>query len=297
MKWTVQHAVIATLAYADLFDYPLTRQEISRWLITDSSQKPLYNNISSDGTYFALSFLQQKVVKRRNRQRISEKKFMIAQHVARLLAILPGILLIGVSGGLAMKNADEEDDIDFFIIVRPGTLWITRLSILAILELLGRRRRVGDRHIANTICVNMLIDAHHLMIPGEEQDLYAAHEVLQMIPLIDKHGIYTRFLQENSWVKHYLYNAWEETSKGQQEKNEKNFDLSFFLLPVFFFLEFPAKCFQLWHMQKHRTTEKVSDAVVRFHPKDIRVFIRQKYPKLLRKYKIPLDRRFFFWLK
>jgi hypothetical protein len=138
----------------------------------------------------------------------------------------------------------------------------------------------------------MFIDSEHLKIPEEEQDLYSAHEVLQMMPLVQKDDIYEHFLEENSWVKQYLYNAWNEKRKQKIETRKQESFLISVSCILFSLLEKPSRLFQLWYMRKHRTTEKISDTVVRFHPRDTRVFIRQNYLKLLRKYKIPLDSRF-----
>lgn len=293
MRWTLQHSLISTLAYASLFGYPLTKQEIYTWLITDAPV-PLeeisnIKKISFYKTYTSLEKIRSLSEQRILHEAVSRKKWVIAKKVAHVLSFIPTIQLIGVSGGLSMNNVDEQDDIDFFLIVNPKTVWITRLIVISILQLLGKRRKIYDKDTKDKICTNMFVDTNQLCLSKKEQDLYSAHEVLQMVPLVDKNNTYQKFIFENSWVKNYLYNAWKEKSRKQLPFHNA--------LPIvasiYTFFDMPAKYFQLWYMKNHRTTEVVSDTVLRFHPRDTRIFIRQNYLKLLKKYNIPLDRSFF----
>ncbi|MCX8008789.1 MAG: nucleotidyltransferase domain-containing protein [Patescibacteria group bacterium] len=309
MTWQIRDSIIATLAYSHIFNYPLAIDELNYWLITDSSeklQKTTMKDIPDVYTYqnyyglLSEKLLKRHVNKRKKRKILSEQKYEIAKKIAKVLEKIPTILLVGVSGGLAMNNADKDDDIDFFVITLPNTVWITRFMILCVLELIGRRRKVGVQNVADTICVNMLIDSHHLALPIEERDVYSAHEVLQMVPIVQKGDIYGQFLQANSWIRNYLYNAWIEKQKNtkfQRNDNKKNLNLLYFLSCLLYIPEFFIKYFQLWYMRERRTTEKISHGVIRFHPKDMRIFISERYLKILKQYNIPLDRRFFQSLK
>ena len=54
-----------------------------------------------------------------------------------------------------------------------------------------------------------------------------------------------------------------------------------------------AKLLQLWYMRKRRTTEVVSDKVLRFHPRDARVWVKQELQHRLDRFNIPLDKIFY----
>ncbi len=306
MTWTVRQSVIATLAYAHLFDYPLTHEELQRWLITDTEKDTaslalLRRVAQCHEGYFGLSRIKDHVRQRKQRFHASQEKMRIANRVAKTLSYIPTILLVGVSGGLAMNNADPDDDIDVFIISAPRVLWITRLLTLCVLELLGKRRKFGDTHVKNLICVNMIMDSNNLDLPHEERDLYSAHEVLQMIPLVNKRNVYQVFLRKNAWVQRYLYYAWQQNMVAYKDFNDRKNRTICALSDIFIALvrlfEYPVKHMQLWYMRRHKTTEKITDGMLRFHPKDTRAFIKQRYISLLRKCKIPLDRRFLRSLK
>lgn len=293
MKWNLKEKIIATVSYASLFDYPLTFEELSLWLITDVDQEispETYRFLQTDGTYIGFSSsLMHQVKEREKRSGIAEDKWKIAKHIAAVLGHIPTIQLVGVSGGLAMNNTKKDDDIDFYIVVIPKTIWISRLLVLIVLQILGKRRKLFDKNTTDKICTNMFVDTAHLCLPTKEQDLYSAHEVLQMIPLVCKNHTYWSFLSHNAWVNNYLYNAWK--IKIDQSNHYKKYPLNLWFI-TFYLLEFPAKYLQLWYMRKHRTTEVVSDTVLRFHPRDVRIFIRKNFLQILRKYKIPLDSSF-----
>jgi len=58
-------------------------------------------------------------------------------------------------------------------------------------------------------------------------------------------------------------------------------------------VEYICKVVQLWYMKKHRTSEVISDSILRFHPNDARVWIKRKLAARLKKYNIPLDKVFY----
>jgi len=302
MKWTRYHAAIATIAYAHLFSYPLEWDEFSRWLIGVSTisladKRKIKKNFSH-GDFLEIFPRKTFIIRRQIRKEVSIKKWQIARSVIPFLSLIPTILLIGVSGGLAMNNADFADDIDLFFIVSPHTLWISRLLIIILLDIIGRRRKFGEREEKDRFCLNMFVTSNNIALPFTERDLYSAHEVLQMIPMFDRNSAYQSFLSANSWVKMYLPNAWkyrQQTTDNWQHNEEsvfKKFIFFYCLLPIAYCLEVPAKFFQRWYMRSHITSEVVSDEVLRFHPQDTRHYIRERYSKILKKYKVPLDSSF-----
>lgn len=215
-------AILRTLAYADVFDYPLKEKEIYRFLISQSPfrRNPAKRAISSsklqkellilspeaskkDGFYFLKG--REKIVSlRKERERWSREKLKIAKRVANWLKLIPSIKMVAVTGALAMNNSDKEDDIDLFIITSTNRLWFSRGLVVTFLRLTGLYRRPGK--IKNRICPNMLLDESHLKIPKKEQDLFSAHEVCQLKLLWDRNKTYQKFVKENQWVKRFLPN-------------------------------------------------------------------------------------------
>jgi len=209
----IQTAVLQTLAYADVFDYPLTIEELQKFLIgqkadSQSLKKTLkaLEKVSSKGNYFFLRNKAKNINQREKRKKWSQKKWLLAQKVASWLRIIPWIKMVAVTGNLAMDNADRDDDIDLLIITSERRLWLTRLFTNFLVEIVANRRRPGDKEVKDKICLNMFLDENHLRIPVKEQNLFTAHEVCQLKPLWVKDQIYQKFIQENLWSRKFLPN-------------------------------------------------------------------------------------------
>jgi hypothetical protein len=134
---------------------------------------------------------------------VSADLWPIARHYGARIARLPFVRLVGVTGALAMNNAAVGDDIDLFILVQPGRLWLCRLFILAIVRLAARR--------GTTLCPNFLLSTDYLRV--SERNLFTAHEIAQMVPLM-RTPWYDAFVDANGWVRDFLPNAFAEECTG-----------------------------------------------------------------------------------
>lgn len=281
-------AILATICYSDIFDYPLTKAQIWRYLVPTTTltfdtfgkivtQLPM---VKEKHTFFYLMGRSGVVEKRLEREIVSEKKIMKAKKIFHMLMHIPTIQLIGISGSLAMHNADRDADIDLFIITSSGTLWITRLIISMLLHTMHMRRRRGVKKAPSKICVNMLIDTHHLSFPKERQDFYTAHEILQMKTIFSRGYTYEIFLQKNKWTQKFLPHAFPRqvlTVLHQKERKSR-------LAP----LEYIVKILQVWYMKRHRTQETIREGFVAFHPYEYRAVIMENWEKRKKKYGIQI---------
>ena len=283
-------SAIATIAYADVFDYPLTRKEYYDWALFSSSNFPRGSFVDQKNGFLFLRGRSKLVGIRNGRQRWQEEKLAIARRAAGWLTIFPTVQLVGITGGLPMNNAKKEDDIDLFLVVAGGTIWITRLLVTVCMDILGLRRKPFVTRVANKICLNMFVTQRGLRVPVGERDCFSAHEVLQMLPIWEQKGIYKKFLDANSWSRIYLPNAWESR---YQRSVQTVFSTPSVVVWVFRVFEFPAKLIQLAYMQTKKSNEVVTDSVLRFHPKDARIWIKRKLTARLKLLKIPLDKVFY----
>lgn len=204
---------LATVAYADVFDYPLTKQELSLWLIKVTKIAQAGKLQNKDGFYF-LKGRSGLIQIRRERSMWQQEKWAIGRRAASVLSHIPTIQLVGVTGGLAMNNAKVGDDIDLFLVVSDGTLWISRLMATICMDILRLRRRPHDVTVTNKVCLNMFMTERGMGVSPDEQDCFSAHEVLQMQPVFDRRSMYKRFLNANTWVRTYLPNAWRYKNKA-----------------------------------------------------------------------------------
>lgn len=278
-------AIFKTLSYASLFDYPLTKGELWRYLIWESKKKPnlflfskQLNSLLNQKKIFQIKrdYLLKKnyswTVKREKAEIEARYKISVAQKITKILSVIPTIELIGLSGRLALGTAKKEDDIDLFVVTSPKTLWLTRALILIILFLLGVKKGPEQRIVSNKICLNMLVDRNHLKLPKKEQDLFSAHEVAQMTTIFERNNCYKDFLNQNMWIRKYLPNCvFLRNSPSRSPFRHRGF-----------WIENLAQKFQLWYMRKRRTTEIIKKGYLRFHPEDARKWILPEYNRLIK---------------
>jgi hypothetical protein len=101
-------SVFHTLAYADVFDYPLTVHEVYRYLpsanasIEDVTQllenNDLFSNIED---YYTLRGREEIVETRKRRVEVARRLWPKAARYGRLIASLPFVRMVAVTGSLA----------------------------------------------------------------------------------------------------------------------------------------------------------------------------------------------------
>lgn len=296
---TLTKRVIATVCYADIFDYPLTDEELRLWLIgkpgiPHRDISGLVTKVIRNTSYILLKKREAIIRVRKKRQAISRDKWQLARSFARFFTLIPSVRLVGVTGGLSMNNADKIDDIDLFFITSRGTLWATRGCVTLLSDMLGIRRKPGDRQFTDKICLNMFMREDAVTLPSTERDLFSAHEVLQLKVLWSRGTAYRDFLKQNAWVKRFLPGAWNAVTAGSVRiPRARSHILAWLLVPIMRMIEPYVSRYQLQYMQPRRTTEVIRPGFIRFHPSDARVWIQKKLAKRFRQFNIPLDRIFY----
>ena len=112
-----------------------------------------------------------------------------------LMAQIPWIKFIGLTGANAFESCKENDDLDIFVVTQPGRLWLTYLIIVVISKLFGIRQ---------VFCVNYLIDENNMKI--QHQSYYNAIQLLQMISVFNEQ-FRKKLISANEWIYDYLPNA------------------------------------------------------------------------------------------
>ena len=209
----LQKAILKTLSYADVFDYPLTLPELHHFLIGQKAsindlEKALteIKEVTQNGRFFFLQKRPKIVQIRQKRFGWSQNKLKIAQKVAKYLKLISFIKMVAVTGNLAMSNTEEKDDIDLLIVTSQNRLWLTRLLTVFLVELAANRRHPKDQEVEDKICLNMFLAENYLQIPKKEQNLFSAHEVFQAKLLWERKRTHQKFLKANQWAQKYLPN-------------------------------------------------------------------------------------------
>jgi len=269
---------IASLIYHDIFGYPLTPFELIHWTAKGvwvrANDSTAHVKVKSKNGFYFLEGREGVVFKRLIRERISKRKLEIAKKACKILRRIPNIKMVGITGALAMGNADEETDIDLAVITGKGTLWMTRLLTLSILAIFRvPTRRHADKAQKDKLCLNLWLDERDMAWPKGSRNIYTAHEISQIMPLVNKERAYEKFLWENKWVRNYWPNAARVTKLLSDKAIEEiKIDLinliaqSLNLLLVV--LEPLARKLQFMYMKKKITRETVTSTRALFHPVD-----------------------------
>ncbi len=274
----MEKAVLKTLAYADMFDYPMKAWEIHKWLIGQQSSlqdvgKALgrlikKGKVVEKDDYFYLKGRKGLVQKRISRQHHAHYLYRKARLVSWTFKLIPFVKLVGISGGLSMENVTEDDDVDLFIITSPNRLWMSRFFLTANLFLLGLKRspQSTKKEAAGKICLNTLIDEKSLEF--EPHDLYTAHEILQMKVLWQRGAAYTNFLTANSWALESLPN-WITDRRVYKDPSKNNLKtLAGWILDG---VEDFFRATQKRYMRKNEDMGIISEHIAYFYPKDYRM--------------------------
>ncbi|USN53636.1 MAG: hypothetical protein H6760_00480 [Candidatus Nomurabacteria bacterium] len=226
-----EQGILATLAYFDVFDYPLREEEILRWFyVTSPSEhwekstvqetlrhsQALSEYIEQREGWYTLKHRGQLIERRVQRRRISMRKWRIARFATRLLRVIPFIRMVAVCNTLALNNAREESDIDFFIIARQGRMWTMRFLTTTLLDF-ARIRRKGAA-IKDKICLSFYVtDAAMNLEPLRLQpvDPHFVYWADQFVLLYDTAAVFQDYQQANVWGKQYLPFAFSQSSQPQ----------------------------------------------------------------------------------
>jgi predicted nucleotidyltransferase len=202
----IKTQVLSALAYYDLFNFPLTKEEVFLFMNVRSELERVehcLNELANHGliyqlgNYYALKNDDYIVTRRKAGGKKAEELLAIAEKVSRYLIKFPYVRGIAVSGSLSKRYADDKSDIDFFIITSTNRLWIAR-SLLHMLKKISFLFNKQDY-----FCMNYFVDEARAEIV--EQNLFTATETITLIPL-QGDLTFERFYSANTWTREYLPN-------------------------------------------------------------------------------------------
>jgi hypothetical protein len=223
---TLQSKIVVTLAYFDLFKFPLTYSEIIKFSKITSDQIDLIQLelniliekkiIFNHQQYFSLNNSKELEVKRENGQKYAELLMKKAVKYSNIINSFPFVRSVCISGSLSKGCVDEQGDIDYFIVTEPERLWITRTLLIVF-------KKVFLLNSHKYFCVNYFVDTKHLEIP--DKNIFTATELLTLLPMTGI-NVYNDLIQNNEWAYTYLPNF--QINKKEEVNIEKFYFKSFF---------------------------------------------------------------------
>jgi hypothetical protein len=202
---SLSHAILRTVAYGDLFDFPMTAAEILRYLeaipasadeVRHAAERMSPGQLQHAGRYFVLPGRAQLAEIRDRRAVVATRLWPDAERCAYSLGRLPFVRMVAVTGALAMDNVDDGADLDFLIVTEPARVWLCRTVIIQLVRLYKLRGVV--------ICPNWILSREAIRL--ERRDLFSARELAQMVPLVGPE-VYRQMIEANDWMRELLPNA------------------------------------------------------------------------------------------
>lgn len=206
-------AILRSVLYAALFDYPLTlaqlRQSLTETVLTPTEILTAYEHSAAlrrlvefrDGFFYPRGRADLPAVRRRREVR---SRLFLRRHrvLLALVCAMPYVRVVALSGSIAHLNLDEDGDLDLFVVTRRHRVWMVAVAVVLLAKLLRRRRNV---------CANLLVDEDSMAL--DQQDLFTANQIIHLKALIGL-PLFHRFLASNAFVRRFYPNF--HTSVGSR---------------------------------------------------------------------------------
>lgn len=288
-------SILKTIAYFDVFGYPLTAVEVHKFLWRQKATLPevleVLEAMEAAGQvgrrfgYFGLPDWGALVETRWQRYLVAELKYAQALRAARWLRLVPHILLVAVCNNLAYSNARAESDVDLFIMTSPQRIWISRLLVTAVVHAFGLRRH-GDK-ITNRCCLSFYVtadaaDLSRFALPS--QDPYLCYWLASLAIVHAVGDAADDFWRANGWV-----HAWLPNFQPRQMNARRTVPAAGLRLPSGGGRMEPlARRLQLYKMRRRQHPAGagvvISDSVLKFHEDDRRAYYRQAWQERIKKF-------------
>lgn len=210
--------MIRVVLYFDIFKYPLRADEIYRACpiptephMVNAALRHLVAQgmLEEQDGFFRRAGSEADVARRLKGNALAAQKMVQARKSARRIGGFPFVEAVMVSGSLSKHYMDPGSDIDFFIVTRPGRLWVARTMLV-----LYKKLFLLNSH--KHFCVNYFVDTDHLEI--EDKNLFTATEVVFLLPMLNA-PLYKDFRGHNAWADaHYPNFGLLETAECAQPR-------------------------------------------------------------------------------
>jgi hypothetical protein len=200
-----EEAILRTVAYASVFQYPLTLGQLQQSLKGTrlgaleilsiyGHSAPLRDAIEHRDGLFFLRGCEDHVAER-SRREIRTATFL-AEHrrLLRWAVALPFVELVALSGSVAHRNLDEAGDLDVFVVTRGARVWSVTVTLLLVAMAMRCRR---------TLCVNFVVADSRLRL--RQVDEFTASQVIALKPLAGAE-VFRRFIEANPEVHDWYPN-------------------------------------------------------------------------------------------
>jgi hypothetical protein len=252
----LKESLLAALLYKSVFNIPSSKYQLLSYLPGYSLNKKDLKKVNLfldelvekdkikecfSNHYYIKKFSKKKYI---NRQDISKEYIKKSTAIIEMLSKIPWIEFIGITGSVA--------------------------SILKIASVYLH----SSKNKSGKFCPNLYLSTNNLS--WKTKNIFVAHEIVTIYPLLNKNNTYLKFLSENKWVFDYFPNKKPfEYSQNFYDKKHS------YILDMF---EALLKKLQYLYMQHSITNEVLEDKLIHFNKNDHSEKILNSFRVLLSKY-------------
>ena len=317
----LERGILSALAFYDLFDYPLTLLELSRFMQDDSGKlsdskfslsdivevlkfrDSLKRKVSCRRGFYMLAGREELAAKRLRRHNQALKRWRKMIRVVRLLRSVPFLKMVAACNMFPIDTPSPESDIDLVIVTKHGRIWLVRLIVTVLVALTGQWRH--QKRIAGKLCLSFFLSDQHLNLQQLYQekkvwykkDPYLANWVVLVAPVFDRDGTAENFWQANQWAREFLPNSYpyrpvplRKIEAGWLARGWRGFWEAALALGLGDWVEKTVKYWQLEYMKSVGDEEWLnnpnvvrSDEMLKFHEIDRREHFREEFAENLAK--------------
>lgn len=287
--------VVGTLAWFGTLGRPLRLTEIRQLLLRRTATEKEVSEVLvtlGDAVVERDGYYSMKGTKVRypapETERWFRYKWWRARLAAAVLGWIPFIELVTIANTLADRTASKESDIDVFIVVRHGRLFIVRTLSVVYLQLAGLRRH--GKKINNRVCLTFYVTDRSRdlsEIAFKPYDIYLAYWVAGLTPLLAKPKAMQRLLKANAWAGELVPGFAAKRPPAATPSWAGRFGELLLGNPLGDFLE--RACSRFW-LKRIDTTPRpddpdvrivANDSMLKFHEKERRKIYRAEWEHLM----------------
>ena len=199
----IQKAIVNVLEYFDFFQHSLYADEIHKYLNFKASQEAVFKNLEemasaeyifTKNDLWALNTKSLDV--RLHNLKRNTRLLKISKRMGWIIRKFPFVKGVYLSGSLSKLGANDNADIDYFIITKNNRAWSARLFLTAF-------KRIFLFNNKRYFCINFFLDENHLEL--NKKNIYTAIESASLIALHNK-GLLGKFYEKNPFIRDYFPN-------------------------------------------------------------------------------------------
>jgi hypothetical protein len=288
--------LLAAVVYADLFDTPLLKRdalatsfcEMSgegelRRIVEGPAMSSLLTLDPSD--FLVLVGREHLVAKMPEREAWTRTLLDGSHRTLSVLAGLPFVRALILSGGVVHKNPGARPDIDLFVVAARGRAYTAYTMLVIATKLTGTRER---------ICPNYVVDESELEI-AYHRDLFTAHQIVSARPFSGQ-DTYDEWCRANeTWVRRIFPGFVPRLPHGAVVAPPWQKAAELALWPVGSALERLLRASWRFHLAPRRRTTAtlspdivLSDGVLKLHLSDYRRRVLARFADRLLPFRVRL---------